>query len=365
MQVNPGLEGVVVAETAISHIDGQQGHLIYRGYDAKQLATTSTFEKVVHLLWKGHFPDGEEEKQWLVKCRQSQTLSDEMIRLIQTIPERIDMLSTLRSVLVTMENPDWPPTWEQAIRVLVQVPIIIAARYRYLHHKPIVPPRDDLSFAANYLYMLRGDEASEAHVKGLEAYLILTAEHGFNASTFTSRVVTSTESDILSAVVAAIGALKGRIHGGAPSEVDDMLGEIGSIERAESWMREKLERGEKLMGFGHRVYKTTDPRAEALRTVVQEYAANEPWFDFAVQVEQIALQLLKEYKPHRSIYTNVEFYTAAVLKAIQLPAELYTPTFVVSRTAGWIAHILEQASHNRIIRPDSRYVGPKCAKITK
>jgi citrate synthase len=360
--VNAGLEGIVVADTEISHVNGEEGQLIYRGYDVKQLARKITYEQVVHLLWKGDLPQQKEEDSWTKIWKEAYELTEEWIEFLKIIPKEVDMLSSLRSILATLDEPASPPTMAQAIKFLVSVPMIIAARYRLLQDLSIVHPRKDLSFAANYLYMLRGEIPSTAHVQGLDAYLVLTAEHGFNASTFTARVVTSTESDLISAIIAAIGALKGKLHGGAPLEVADMLEEIREVNRAEKWMREKLENREKLMGFGHRVYKTMDPRAEALRDVVQKNAKNEPWFQFAVQTEQIALALLKEYKPHRQIYTNVEFYTAAILKAIRLPKELYVPTFAVSRTAGWIAHILEQANHNRIIRPSARYVGCKDKK---
>jgi citrate synthase len=205
--------------------------------------------------------------------------------------------------------------------------------------------------------MLKGTDPSPAHVRALDAYLILTQEHGMNASTFAARVVTSTRSDLVSAVTAAIGALKGPLHGGAPSEVTAMIEAIGTKENAEPWMRRALENGERLMGFGHRVYKTLDPRASALRTVASELAADDPWFELATHVEQVALRLLAEHKPERKLNTNVEFYAAAVMRAVGLPDELFTPTFAMSRTVGWCAHVMEQAANNRLIRPESIYVG--------
>ncbi|SEM70909.1 citrate synthase/methylcitrate synthase [Lihuaxuella thermophila] len=364
MRVNPGLDGVVVTDTEISEIDGQAGTLIYRGWNVDELAVRHTFEEVVYLLWNGEFPEPSELDRWRRKFG-SGCLSDRQRQMIRLLSPEIDMISVIRTILSSLGDSSflWPPTAEKGIKLLAAIPVIIAARTRSLQGKTMLEPREDLSFAANYLYMLKGTEPLPAHVKALEAYWILTAEHGLNASTFTARVAASTETDLASAVIAALSALKGPIHGGAPSHVDDMLDKIGSVERAESWIRERLLGGEKLMGFGHRIYKTTDPRAEALREVVRAGAGEEPWFQLAVEVEKIALAVLREVKPNRQIHTNVEYYTAAILKAIELPRELYTPTFAVSRTAGWIAHILEQAANNRIIRPSSRYIGPKNERI--
>ncbi|MBA4492882.1 citrate synthase [Paenactinomyces guangxiensis] len=359
MRVNPGLEGVIVADTEISYIDGQSGILIYRGYEAKQLALHRSYEEVVYLLWKGRFPDSAELDAFNQALWENQRLTEELKQIIKLIPPDVDMMSVIRAALSSLGDRSfgWPPSLEKAVSLLAITPAIIAARYRHLQGKPIVEPIPNLSFAANYLLMIHGKKPHPAHIRALESYFTLAAEHGLNASTFTARVVASTEADLSSAIIAALGALKGPLHGGAPSEVEGMLEQIGSLEEAEKWMRERLRQGEKLMGFGHRIYKTTDPRAEALRQVVQTGSGAEPWFQFAVEVEKIALALLKEVKPHRQIHTNVEYYTAAILKAIQLPKLLYTPTFAVTRIAGWIAHILEQAKNNRIIRPTSNYIG--------
>ncbi|HWH65527.1 MAG TPA: citrate/2-methylcitrate synthase, partial [Gaiellales bacterium] len=198
-----------------------------------------------------------------------------------------------------------------------------------------------------------------AKARALDAYFTVCAEHGLNASTFTARVITSTQSDLASAVCGAVGALKGRLHGGAPSEVRDQLTQIGDVEHAEVWIREALARGERLMGFGHRVYKTMDPRAAALRQVAERLAADADWLQLAIDVEDVALRLLAEHKPDRPLKTNVEYYASIVLDGVGLLTDLYTPAFAVARTAGWTAHALEQADHGRLIRPDSRYIGPK------
>ncbi|PTX58321.1 citrate synthase [Melghirimyces profundicolus] len=359
MKVIPGLEGIAVAETELSLVDGEKGHFVYRGHWVKELAVSRTFEDVVHLLWYGHLPSEEEGKRFRELLNAHRELPGHVKDILERIPSDADMMSVLRTGVsaLTMEG-DWPPSPEQGAAVLGAVPAIIAARAHRLRGTQLPPVRKDLSHTAHYLYLLTGENPAGAHVRALEAYLILTAEHGMNASTFAGRVVASAQSDLLSALTAAIGALKGPLHGGAPSEVEGMLEEIGTVERAEGWLRGKLEKGERLMGFGHRVYKTRDPRAEALRRVSEELAGENPWFRLALETEKIALGLLKEYKPGRRLYTNVEFYAAAVLRAVGLPKELYTPTFTLSRTAGWCAHIFDQARQNRIIRPQSLYNGP-------
>lgn len=356
---NPGLEGVVVAETDLSLIDGQRGHLVYRGYWAKELALKYTFEEVVYLLWFGKLPNEKELVTLQAQLAEARSLPSYIRTILESLPEQVDMMSSLRTAISSLssEMSIGENTVEQAVSLLAKIPTMIAYRYRCINGKKPLEPRSDLSLTANYLYMLHGEEPPKAHERALEAYLILTAEHGLNASTFTSRVVASTRSDYHSAITAAIGALKGPLHGGAPSEVEDMLDQVGTTENAEPWLRKRLEQGERLMGFGHRVYKTKDPRAEALHQVATELAHEEPWFHLAVHVEKVATQLLEEYKPGRRLYANVEFYAAAVLRAVKLPKTLYTPTFTLSRTVGWSAHILEQIATGRIIRPQSTYVG--------
>jgi citrate synthase len=353
-----GLENVVVAETDLSLVDGQKGHLIYRGYWARDLAIQYTFEEVAYLLWYGHLPNPEELTSLKEKLAAERELPDYVKAVIDQIPKDTDMMSVLRTAVSALgqSGHGWPPTMEQVISLTAKMPTMIAYRYnRLLNRKPLAP-RADLGHTANYLYMLKGFEPSAAHVRALDAYLILTQEHGLNASTFAGRVVASTRSDLISSVTAAIGALKGPLHGGAPSEVTEMLEAIGTKENAEPWLRSALEKGERLMGFGHRVYKTMDPRAIALSKVASSLAKDDPWFDLATHVEKVALRLLEEYKPGRGLNTNVEFYAAAVMRSIGLEAELFTPTFAVSRTVGWSAHILE-AANNRLIRPQSVYTG--------
>ncbi|WP_132944894.1 citrate synthase/methylcitrate synthase [Tumebacillus sp. BK434] len=357
--ISLGLENVVVAQTDLSLVDGENGLLVYRNHWARDLALHHTFEEVAHLLWYGHLPSAEEAKALHDKLAAERELPAFVKAALDAIPADTEMMSALRtgiSLLGTEAFAAWPPTLEQVIALTAKVPTIVAYRYARLQGHEPVAPRTDLGHTANYLYMLKGQEPQPAHVRALDAYLILTQEHGLNASTFAGRVVASTRSDLISSVTAAIGALKGPLHGGAPSEVTEMIEAIGTKENAEPWLRAKLEAGERLMGFGHRVYRTYDPRAKALSTIATELAGDDPWFALAVHVEEVGLRLLKEFKPHRPLNTNVEFYAAAVMRAIGLPDELFTPSFAVSRTVGWCAHILE-AAQGKIIRPQSTYTG--------
>jgi citrate synthase len=360
LSVKPGLEGVVAAETKISHVDGERGRLIYRGHRAEDLVRTRSLEEVAFLLWNGVLPDSGERETVLREWASARVLPESLKDLIAAIPREVEMTDVLRTAVSALGSASFegPPTREQAIRVAAVLPSIIAFRRHHLAGSEPPEPRSDLSHVAHYLYLLRGEVPSPAHVRALEAYFVLTAEHGMNASTFAARVVTSTRSDLISAIVAAIGALKGPLHGGAPSGVESMLDEIGSEERIEPWIRKRLERNERLMGFGHRIYKTEDPRAAALREIAVRLADGEPWFRLAVRVEKEALRLLEEYKPGRRIHTNVEYYAAAVFRAVGLPKELFTPTFICSRIVGWAAHAMEQAESNRLIRPDAVYIGP-------
>jgi len=359
MTKSNGLEGVVAAETEISLVDGENGRLVYRGQWAKDLAQFRSFEEVAHLLWVGHLPNQDElEKIHSRLCKYREAPS-EVLRVIDQLPLDTDMMDVLRTAVSALAmDKEWPPTPEQAVRFTAIIPTLIAYRHALLRHVTPTAPNPNLSHVANYLYMLNDEkEPGMEQVRALEAYLILTMEHGMNASTFAARVVTSTQSDMTSALTAAIGALKGPLHGGAPSEVMTMLEAIETQDNAEPWLRSELEAGRRLMGFGHRIYKTRDPRAIAMRGVVEKMVAKDPLFNLAVFVEDTALRLLDEYKPGRRLYANVEYWASAIFRATGIPKRLYTPTFVASRCVGWTAHILEQGENNRIIRPQSLYTG--------
>jgi citrate synthase len=258
-----------------------------------------------------------------------------------------------------------PPTYDadpqtiraNALRLCAVTPVLVAALYRASIGAAAIAPRDDLGSAANYLYMIDGEVPEPARARAIEQYLILAIDHGFNASTFTARVVTSTGADVGAAVVAALGALSGPLHGGAPSRALDTLDAIGTPENTEAWVRRAVADGERIMGFGHAVYRTADPRSVMLRDIARSLGG--PRVDFAVQVEATVERVLAELKPGRELHTNVEFYTGVVMEQCGIPRQLFTPTFAASRVVGWSAHILEQSTETAIIRPSARYVGPE------
>jgi citrate synthase len=348
-----GLEGVIAGETALSLVDGERGRLLYRGYPIAELVEHGTYGQVAELLWTGSWP----AQAGLTAAPLPEPVL-EALRLLPSGTVPMDALRTAVSAWGAVERPGWPPSIEQARALTAVAPTALAAFARLRAGGEPIDPDPALDLASNFLFMLSGRPPDPSSARALDAYFIVAAEHGFNASTFTARVITSTRSDIASAVAGAIGALKGPLHGGAPSEVVSQLHEIGSVDQAERWIRETVARGERLMGFGHRVYRAYDPRALALRTVAEGLAGSADWLAMAVRVEEIALRVLAELKPGRVIKTNVEFYTAAVLQGIGLQPPLYPATFAVARHAGWTAHALEQAAANRLIRPSVRYVGP-------
>ncbi|MHB8596673.1 MAG: citrate synthase [Ktedonobacteraceae bacterium] len=353
-----GLEGIVAATTALSKVEGTEGRLIYRGYNIHDLARTTSFEEVAYLLWFGQLPDQAQLADLQAQLAQQRTLPTSVVRVLHDLPDNSEPMDALRTVASAWGagTITGKPTIEQAIALTARFPVFLAAFQRLRHGQEPLESRPELGHAANYLYLLTGNIPEQQHVQALDAYLVLLADHGMNASTFTARVVASTESDIVSATVAAVGALKGPLHGGAPSKVQDMLDAIGTTENAEPWIRHAIASGERLMGFGHRVYKTYDPRAEELRELAR--LADPQEFVLAHRVEELALALLEEEKPGRRLYTNVEFYSAVLLASVGLPGDFFTPTFAVSRAAGWTAHILEQIGNNRLIRPEADYTGP-------
>jgi citrate synthase len=360
VQIAKGLEGVVVADTALSEVDGENGRLVYRGYEIADLANGATYEEVAYLLWEGHLPNRSELTAFRSRMGEHRALPAGVETVLRSLPatsEPMDVLRTASSALGASTKMGTPVTVEHAMILTATFPTIIAAFDRIRKGKAPIPPRPDLSHAANYLYMLTGQVPSEQRERALDTYLVLTADHGLNASTFTARVIASTLSDMCSSIVGAIGALKGPLHGGAPALVLKMLQAIGTPENAESWLTNALDRGERIMGFGHRVYKTEDPRSKVLRQLAERTSEIE-FFKLATRVEDLALKLLHERKPERRLYTNVEFYSSAVMHGVGLPDDLFTPTFAASRVVGWTAHVLEQLQDNRLIRPASEYTGP-------
>jgi citrate synthase len=356
--VHAGLEGVVAATTALSHVDGERGELIVGGFQIGELAAQATFEETTWLLWYGTLPSAQELQAFQDDLAGRRSLPIATLALLRECArQQIHAMDALRIAAGTISLQSEDPA-----ALVALAPTIVAAFWRLRQGAAPVEPRADLGHAANYLYMLTGELPDQEHVRGLETYLNTVVDHGLNASTFTARVITSTGSDLVSAVVGAIGALKGPLHGGAPGPALDMVFEIGDASRAESVLRAKLQRGEKLMGFGHRVYKVRDPRADVLAAAAERMftrGGDMSLYTLARSVEATALRLLEEHKPGRRLQTNVEFYTALLLHGLGFDAALFTPTFAISRISGWIAHALEQRRANRIIRPQSEYVGPR------
>ncbi|MEO2002753.1 MAG: citrate synthase, partial [Candidatus Poribacteria bacterium] len=338
------------------------GKLVIGGYAIEDLAPRASFEEVTHLLWHDRLPNSSELASLKDALAESRDLPVEVMGLLRAAAAKrcaaIDALRFATDALALGSKNDDPQ--RDAVRLVAAMPTIVATYSRLLQGLPAVAPRRDLGHAENTLYMLTGEPPAPMQVRALEAYWITVAEHGLNASTFAARVIVSTHSDLVSAVTGALGALKGPRHGGVPGPVLDMLREIGEPDRAEPYLRAMLERGDRIMGFGHRAYKVRDPRAAVLERVARplfEKNADDPLLAMARAVEQTAVALLDEYKPGRGLRANVEFYAALVLHALELPKELFTPMFALSRAAGWTAHALEQLDGGRLIRPFSEYVG--------
>ncbi len=358
-----GLEGVVVAETAIGDVRGDEGFFHYRGHPAPALALTHSFEAVWHLVHHGHLPDRVTLATFTAETAALRVLPPPMLTALPHLAASGPLMSALRTALSLAgqdQRPwlDLPPEGRgpAALRLAAILPTLAAAVFRTRQGLPPVAPDPSLGLAADYFRMATGVTPTQPQAEALERYLLLTIDHGFNASTFTTRVVASTGADLTAAAVAGLAALSGPLHGGAPSRVVDMLREIGSVAAARPWVERALASGQRIMGFGHRVYRTEDPRSAVLKTTAQ--ALGGPIVDLAVEVERVALEILDARYPERRLRTNVEFYAGVVLHEIGLPPELFAPTFAVSRMVGWMAHVLEQADHNRIIRPSSRYTGP-------
>ncbi len=355
----PGLEGIVAAETRLSHVDGLAGELIIGGFALAELAANATFEETTYLLWHGRLPIAAELTTFQQALAALRPLPTATLTLLHAVAaENAPVMDALRIGAGTLSLG--VDEGQLAPAIVARFPTIVAAYWRFLQGQEPLPPRADLNHAANYLYMLTGETPSDARVRGLETYLNTVIDHGLNASTFAARVIIATNSDLVSAITGAVGALKGPLHGGAPGPALDTVFEIGTPAKAETVLRAKLEAGERLMGFGHRVYKVRDPRAEVLSVAAKKMFAADgdmALYELAKAVETTAVSLLAEYKPGRNLQTNVEFYTALLLHGLGLETALFTPTFAVSRAAGWLAHCFEQQQYGRLIRPQSTYIG--------
>ena len=350
---SPGLEGIIAGESSLSSIDGEAGRLTYRGYSIGELVQNGSYAAIAELLWTGDWhPDAK------LPC---QPVPDAVMAALRALPadaRPMDALRTAVSVWGAVTNPAWPPTPEQARALTAFSPSALAAFARLRQGLEPVAPDPELDLVAGFLYQVNGEVPDAETARALDAYFIVGAEHGFNASTFTARVITSTRSDLASAVCGAIGAMKGPLHGGAPSEVVEQIHQVGSPERAEEWVRNAVASGTRLMGFGHRVYRAYDPRAAALRHVAEGMEHKPDWLELAIAIEDVSLRVLAEKHPDRALKTNVEYYAAPVLMGVGLTPDLFPATFALARHAGWTAHAIEQGANNRLIRPDVKYVGP-------
>lgn len=361
---SPGLEGVLAGETAVCHVDEGEGGLRYRGYAVSDLADKSCFEEVAYLLLFGKLPTHKEMKDFAAQCAAQSVLPGPVEAFLGVVPRTAHPMDILRTSvsLLGMTDPDasdcsHDANVRKAIRLLAQIPLIIATAYRLSTGTPRVIPRADLSFAENLLFLLtdrKDDDRAKAMAHMLDVSLTLYAEHEFNASTFAARVTASTMTDLHSAITSAIGTLKGPLHGGANEAVAEMFLEIQSRERAERWVREALARKRRIMGFGHRVLKNGDARS----AIIQQHAeslsricSDSRWYEISTIVDRVMQQ-------EKGLYPNLDFYTAVAYLLMGIPRELYTSVFVCSRITGWCAHVIEQQDHNRLIRPRALYTGP-------
>ena len=356
--VAEGLEGVVAAHTVLSDVDGQAGRLTIRGYTVEDLAHRAGFEGVAHLLLDGFFDDLPSDLAPALGAARARAFA-EVAALDEGLARR-DPVEAVRALIARLPDGDGLDT---ALLLLAAPAVFTPAVLRVAGGQSPVAPDPALSHAADMLRMTRGVPATDGEARALDAYLVTVCDHGLNASTFAARVVASTRAGLTSAVLAGISALKGPLHGGAPGPVIEMLDAIGAPDNAEAWLLAALARGDRLMGFGHRIYRVRDPRADALKAAIRQLAQTSNTVPgrlaFAESVEQAALRILRDHKPDRPLDTNVEFYTAVLLEALGLPLKSFTCVFAMGRTAGWIAHAREQLATGKLVRPQSVYVGPR------
>ncbi len=365
MSSGKGLAGVTAADSQLSRVDGQQGELIYRGYNILDLGENASFEEVVYLLWNGDLPNKARLDAFKAALEVKRNLSADTIQFMKTIPHEAHPMAVLRTVVSSLglidphaDDNSLEQARKKALLLTAVMPTIVAAWEQIRNGKEPIAPKHGLSLAANFLYMLTGKEPDENAVKALDAFLVLLADHGFNASTFAARVTTGTLSDMYSAVTTGIGTLKGPAHGGANQKAMEQFIEAAQRGDVAAWFNETRAAGNRIMGIGHRVYKVEDPRAKILRPLAEKLAKSGgqgEWFEVASQIENLARA--DAYFIERNLYANVDYYSAVVLYMIGLPVDQFTTLFAMSRVAGWTAHILEQLADNRLIRPKANYVG--------
>ncbi len=370
--ISEGLEGVTAAATRIAEVDGRNGRLTLRGYDVGELSGKVTFEEVAYLLWNGHLPTRAEYDDLKAEMSRARDLPAPVLAALRELAPHAEGMHMLRmgAAMLSLGDPDvdsldLAAAKRRAARLQAQMPALVAHTWRLRQGQEIVPPKPEHGLAEGFLYMLEGQEPDPARVDGLNAYMVAVSEHGLNVSTFCARVAISTDSDMVSALTAAVGALKGPKHGGVPGPVLDMLRAIGSPDKTDAYIRAEMASGRRIMGFGHRIYKVRDPRAALLSQAAEKMAAltgDYELLNLTQSVEQTTINVLAELKPGRDLYANVELYAALILHAVGVPSPLFTPVFAVGRTSGWTAHMIEQLDGNRIIRPESVYVGPRDLK---
>jgi len=359
--VSKGLDGVVAAQTRLSDVRGESGELIYCGYDINELAGKVTYEEVVHLLHYNHLPNRRELDELKATLVAERELPQGVLDLLRAVPKDTPPMDVVRTAVSALgcfdperDDPSQDGQRRKAMKLIARIPIITASFHRIRRGKDVPPSDPKLGEAANFLYLINGEQPSEEAEQTLNLCYVLHADHGMNASTFSARVTIATLSDMYSAITSAIGTLKGPLHGGANEGVIKMLKEIGSLDRVDAYVEDCLAQKKKIMGIGHRVYKTLDPRAPTLRRMAQTLSVKlgEPkWIQMS---DRIAELMLKK----RQLNANVDFYSATVYYSMGLPTDLFTPIFAIARTTGWTAHVLEQLADNRLIRPQSSYTGP-------
>jgi citrate synthase len=367
VKIYKGLDNVVIDESKLSLVNGTDGKLVYAGYKIEDLAEHALYEEVVFLLWNGRLPNAAELEALRAEIAAAAAIPAPVMAMLQAMPHDADPMAVLRTATSALafydadsEDSSAEANRRKAARLTGQVTSLVAAWPRIRKGLAPIAPRADLTVAANFMYMLRGEEPEINAVNAMNAFMVLLTEHGMNASTFVARATTSTKSDMHSAIVSAIGTLKGSLHGGANTEAMRVFLEIGEVANVEPWFQTEIkEKGGKIMGIGHRVYKALDPRAAVLRDRAEKLArasGNGKWFDIADNLAKLARA--DAYFVERKLYPNVDYYSAIVLYTLELDVDMFTPLFALSRMAGWTAHVMEQTANNRLMRPDVLYVGP-------
>jgi citrate synthase len=361
-----GLDGIIAAQTRLSDVRGEAGELVYAGYDINELAGKVSYEEIVHLLHWNNLPNAKELAELKAILAADRELPQGVIDILRIVPRNTPPMDVIRTAVSALgcfdpqrDDHSYDDERRKAMQLIARIPIITAYFHRIRQGKEVLPPKPELGEAANFLYLMDGEEPSAEKANTLNLCYVLHADHGMNASTFSARVTIATLSDMYSAITSAIGTLKGPLHGGANEGVIKMLIEIGSLDKVDAYIEECLAQKKKIMGIGHRVYKTLDPRAPHLKRMAQVLSSKlgeRKWIQMSDRIAEIMLK-------KKNLHANVDFYSATVYYSLGIPTDLFTPIFAIARTAGWTAHILEQLTDNRLIRPQSQYIGPVGLKV--